>query len=85
MQWNILSLKEETYQAIWAHRPHLIFLQETRAIIKNSPAYNYVCKCRDIPSSGGGVAIGIDRILTYRDLSHLIPPTVSKALEIILV
>jgi hypothetical protein len=84
MQWNVLSLKEGTYQAIWANRPHLIFLQETRAVMKNTSAYNYISKCREKASSGGGIAIGIDRILNFRDLSHLIPKHLYEALEMVL-
>jgi hypothetical protein len=85
MQWNVLSLKGGTYQAIWDNRPHILFLQETRAVMKNTPAYNYVSRCRDVASRGGGVAIGIDRILTFRDLSHLLPEQLSEALEMVFV
>jgi hypothetical protein len=42
--------------------------------MQNTPAYNYVNKCRDNATSGGGVAIGIDRILTYRDLTNAVLP-----------
>ncbi len=41
--------------------------------MKTTPAYNYVNKTRGTPKRGGGVAIGIDKNLTFRDQSHLIP------------
>ena len=85
MQWNVLSLKGGTYQAIREHQPHIMFLQETRAVMKATPAYNYVSRCRDNPSRGGGVAIGIDRILTFRNLSHVVPPQLYDALELVFV
>ena len=70
MQWNVLPVKKGTFEAIREFRPHVIFLQETRMHMQNTPAYNYESRCRDVPSRGGGVAVGIDRILTYRNLTE---------------
>ncbi len=75
---NSLLKKPTTYEVIREHRPHLIFFQETRQVMWITPAYNYVNRCRDIPSRGGGVAIGIDKCLTFRDLSSVIPTTISE-------
>jgi hypothetical protein len=86
MQWNTLSLKEGTYAAIRRNRPHLFFLQETRAVMKSqTPAYNIVSVNRGDPKRGGGIAIGIDRILTFRNLSHLLPQHLAQELEVLLV
>ena len=86
MQWNTLSFKEGTYAAIRRNRPHLFFLQETRTVMKSqTPAYNIVSINRGNAKLGGGVAIGIDRILTFRNLSHLIPQHVAQELETLLV
>jgi hypothetical protein len=62
-----------------------MFLQETRAIMKNTPAYVVVSRCRDIALRRGGVVIGIDRILTYRDLGHLLRAHLNKTLEMVFV
>jgi hypothetical protein len=48
--------------------------------MNNSTAYNYVNKIRENTNQNkwleGGVAIGIDKSLTYRDLSALIPEAI---------
>ena len=43
--------------------------------MQNTPAYNYINRVRntDNPREGGGVAIGIEKNLTFRDQSSLIP------------
>ena len=33
----------------------------------STPAYNYVNRTRDNPRRGGGVTIGVDKNLTFRD------------------
>ena len=75
MQWNVLSLKRETYKVIREQQPHVLFFQETRQVMSNTPAYNYINRVRnpDNPREGGGVAIGIEKNLIYRDLTPTIP------------
>ncbi len=41
-------------------------------MIRVKPVYNYVNKARENSKCGAGVAIGIDKNLTYRVSSHLI-------------
>ena len=67
LQWNVSALKRETYKVIRKQRPHIIFVQETRQEVRSTPAYNYINRTRDNPTRGGGVAIGIDKNLTFRD------------------
>ena len=50
-----------------------------------TPAYNYISRCRDNPSRGGGVAIGIDKVLTFRNLSKIVPEHLYEALEMIFI
>ncbi len=54
-------------------------------MIRTTPAYNYINKTRKNPTRGGGVAIGIDKNLTYRDQSHLIPENLHEGLEMVFV
>jgi hypothetical protein len=54
-------------------------------VTKNTLGYNYVSKCQDQVSRGGGVAISVDRILSFLDLSHLLPANLSESLEMIFV
>jgi hypothetical protein len=53
--------------------------------MKNTPAYNYVSKCHDRAFREGGVAIGIDRILTFRDLGYLLPAQLNEALKMLFI
>jgi hypothetical protein len=57
--------------------------------MSNTPAYNYVSRVRVDPEclnkrQGGGVSVGIDRLLVFRDISELIPPLLAD-LEIVFV
>ena len=63
----------------------LIFFHETRREMRVSPPYNYVSRCRDIPPRGGRVAIGVDKILTYSNLTHLILAQINEQAEMIFV
>ncbi len=67
----------------------MLFFQETRRIINNTPAYNYVNRIRDPEHNtnrqGGGVAIGIVKSLTFRDLTNTIPQSLREALELVFV
>ncbi len=82
----MLSVKDETYQVIHEHRPHLILFQETRKVMENTSGYNWVNCCRETPSSGGGVAIGLDHILTYRNLTEQsVPEALRDQLELLFV
>ena len=43
MQWNVSSMKKETFHEIRRIRPHLICFQEIRGKeLSNTPAYNFV-------------------------------------------
>jgi hypothetical protein len=53
--------------------------------MKTTLAYNYINKTRDNPKCGVGVAIGIDKNLTFRDISHLILANLHEGLEIVFV
>ncbi len=53
--------------------------------MKTTQAYNYVNKTRENLKCGGGVVIGIDKNLTFRDISHLILANLHEGLEIVFV
>ena len=67
-------------------QPHIIIFQETRKKLMNTPSYNYINKLRDEDDAtcGGGIAIGVCKQLTFRDLSKNIPEELSE-LEILFV
>ena len=89
IQWNVSSLKRETYQVIRELQPHVLFFQETRRKMDNTPAYNYISRIRADPGEhnsrqGGGVAIGVSKSLTFRDLADTVPPAL-QSLELVFV
>lgn len=85
MQWNISSLKKETFSEIREFRPNIICLQETRQNIKNTPSYNFINKTRSCNLQGGGIAVGIDKQLVFRDLTAILPECLKQEdIEIIL-
>jgi len=57
--------------------------------MNNTPAYNYVNRIRDpdhtTKRQGGGVAIGIVKSLTFRDLTNTVPESLGEALELVFV
>ena len=77
MQWNISSLKPDTFRTIREFQPHFLFLQETRQIVRNSTAYNYVNLTREEIKAphpnGGGIAIGIASGIVFRNLTPKLP------------
>ncbi len=60
------------------------YQKKVRRVISNTPAYNYISRVRGNKHKGGGVSVGIDRSLVFRDMSELIPPSLA-ALELVLV
>ena len=67
-----------------------MFFQETRRVMENTPAYNYVCRVRDPEDDnnnrqGGGIAIGIAKSLTFRDVTTTVPQALQEALELVFV
>ena len=66
-----------------------MFFQETRRELLNTPAYNYVNRIRDPEHEsnrqGGGVAIGIAKSLTFRDVTATVPEALREALELVFV
>ena len=57
--------------------------------MNSTPAYNYVNRIRDPDRikkrQGGGVAIGIVKSLTFRDLTNTVPESLREALELVFV
>ena len=58
--------------------------------MENTPAYNYVCRVREPEDDnnnrqGGGVAIGITKSLTFRDVTCTVPQALQEALELVFV
>lgn len=52
-------------------------------LLNNTPSYNIVNNIRKVDQIGGGICIGIDNNITYRNLTHLIPESITKEIEII--
>ena len=67
--------------------PNIVCLQETRKEIKNTPSFDYINLIRQSGnlSQGGGIAVGIDAELFYRNLSELIPEVLKDNLEILFI